>query len=316
MVAMRSTVFFALAGSVWSWDTSKDIASAKQVQSRVADLQASLSLSVNKENPPYQSADIANEPACPSMITSCKTMYFRNMNWLDSVGKIIITASAHIDGDLETRHTGGTPMADKVTTKTSTMDTTSTTKGWKVGLKLGGSNAAAGLAGDVSGEYSEQYTNAKQTTIERSVEKSCPPDHRCTIQTITYQAKMPGNCFSHPIIDCGGGYDVCGSFAKTPVASRYPTTDVKDFTFKPCDQMLDFGTRQCSRDFTKTAPCEISVPILNSAGQPYSHMITTQEKLTNVAARDEGKAARRNQVTTREVVTPPADLIVEFLDDI
>ncbi|OAA35029.1 hypothetical protein BBO_08974 [Beauveria brongniartii RCEF 3172] len=318
MVAAQSTILFALAGSVLSWDTSKDIVSAKQIQSRVADLQASLALTVNKANPPYQTVDIANEPACFNMVTSCSTVYFRNMNWLDTLGEVKIRAHAHLDADVETRHSGGAPMADKVTTKTSTMDTTSTTKGWKVGLKLSGTHKASGLGGDVSGEYNEQYTTSQQTTIERSVEKSCPPEHRCTIQTITYEAVMPGNCFTHPVIDCGGGYDPCNSLSKTPVASRYPTTPLKDLTYKPCDQFLDFGEKRCNpQALEKTAPCEISVPILDSAGKPYSHMITTEEKLTGgVGDAEKASRVKRHQVATREAPTPPADIVVEFIDDI
>ncbi|OAA55084.1 hypothetical protein ISF_08005 [Cordyceps fumosorosea ARSEF 2679] len=316
MVAIRSTTLFVFVGSVWSWDTSKDITSAQQVQSRVDDLQRALDIHVNKENPPYQFADITNEPVCPSMITSCKTVYFRNVSWLESIGNATIRATANVDADLETRHDGGTHMADKVTTKTSTMLTSTTTKGWKVGLKLSPATSILGLNGDVSGEYNEQYAEAKATTVERSVEKSCPPNMRCTIQTITYEAKMPGNCFVYPIIDCGGGYDACGTFSTTPIAEKYPVTDILDTFFGPCAQFSDFGNKECQRDLTKTTPCEITVPILDNAGKPYSHMITTQEKLQNVAARDTKKSLVGLQEDPKDAGQPPVDLVVEFVDDI
>ncbi|KAJ4152870.1 hypothetical protein LMH87_009390 [Akanthomyces muscarius] len=318
MLTLQLVSLMVLAGPVWSFDTAKDIATVEKVKSRVADLQKSLSLTVNKENPPYQFTDIANEPVCPTKITSCKTVYFRDMNWLDALGKVSISAQANVDADIETRHDGGAAQPDKVTTKTSTMLTSTTTKGWKVGLKLTPPGPVGGLiGGDVSGEYSEQYADAKATTVERSVEKPCPPGHRCTIQTITYQATMPGNCLSYPIIDCGGGIDPCGTFGQTPVASKYPTTDVMGAFFGPCQQFTDFANRECNRDLKATKPCEITLPILDASGKPYSHMITTQEKLDPVAARRAGgRLIVRQQGNSTEAGEPPADLIVEFLDPI
>ncbi|KAK8147337.1 hypothetical protein G3M48_001789 [Beauveria asiatica] len=311
-------VFTVLTGRVWSFDTAKDIVTVDQVKSRVADLQRSLSLTVNNANPPWTTADLDNEPVCAGKITSCTTVYFRNMKWLEGVGDVTITAHANVDADLETRHEGGTPQPDKVTTKTSTMLTGTTTKGWKVGLKLSPAKPIASLiGGDISGEYSEQYAEAKATTTERSVEKFCPPNHRCTIQTITYQATLPGNCLSYPMIDCGGGIDPCGTFSKTPIASKYPTSDVMDSFFQPCQQFLDFANKECNRDFKKTEKCEITVPILNASGQPYSHMITTQESLDKAPARRADKGLRvRRQDKAADVGEPPADLVVEFLEDL
>ncbi|OAR03138.1 hypothetical protein LLEC1_05845 [Akanthomyces lecanii] len=316
VLALQLVSLMALAGPAWSFDTAKDIDKVDQVKSRVADLEKSLSLTINKENPPYQLTDIANEPVCAIKIASCRTVYFRDMNWLDALGKVSISAQASVDADIETRHDGGTSLPDKVITKTSTMLTSTTTKGWKVGLKLAPPGPVGGVVGgDVSGEYSEQYAEAKATTIERSVEKACPPNHRCTIQTLTYTATMPGSCLSYPLMDCGGAIDPCGTFGKTPVAGRYPTTDMMKGLFDPCSQFTDYANRECNRNLNETKPCEISLPILNASGQPYSHMVLTQEPLDSAPARRaRGSIAARQQSNSTEAGAPPPDLVVEFLD--
>lgn len=315
MLALQLVSLMVLAGPVWSFDTAKDIATVDKVKGRVRDLQNSLSLTINEKNPPYQIIGLTSEPVCAIKITSCKDVYFRRIQWLAALGKINITAQANVDADIETRHDGGALQPDKVTTKTSTMLTSTTTKGWKVGLKLSaGSAVSKTLGGDVSGEYSEQYAEATATTVERSVEKPCPPGNRCTIQTITYSATMPGDCLSYPMIDCGGGIDACGTFGQTPVASKYPTTDMMDALFVPCQQFMDFADRECSRDLKATEKCDITLPILDASGKPYAHMITTQEKLDPVAVRRTRGSVIVRQQGTSEDGEPPADLIVEFLD--
>lgn len=258
------------------------------VQERVKELQEDINMQINSQKPPTSLVWSFSEDTCSPMWGSCNPVYFSGDNQMVKADKIIISARTHFDADVDTPFTSENDKHfDKVTVKTSKAQTDSVTKGWKVSLKLSGDKTfsdpkspLAKLTRELAVEYGEQYTSSTTVTREVTHEKSCPPGHRCTIQTLTFHATISGTCRVVPYTNCGGRREACrGTDKDIPDTFTFPNQGFKMWEEQTCSQFGDYARKHCSKGRYEMVDCEVYAPIVDPEGKPRTSVVFTQDKL-------------------------------------
>lgn len=266
------------------------------VKARLEEFSKGLTLRIASDNQPYQDTDGTEEPVCPNKIFSCRYVYLYTRNRMLKATNVSFRAKSFLDADLDTPYSkADDKFPARVITTKSTAVTDSTTKGWKVAFKLTAGGPPQN-GGEIGGEYGEQYTAGTTTVRQVTHEVPCPAGNRCTIQTLTYHARVIGTCRVEPIIDCGGAADACLGFRKTWdhgrsdyagyagrigfVGSAPPPRRVYEWEKGPCSQFVHFSQRHCSRGRYKTEPCEVYAPILDPSGKPRTSVVLTRQKIS------------------------------------
>ncbi|PHH81327.1 hypothetical protein CDD82_1028 [Ophiocordyceps australis] len=152
----------------------------------------------------------------------------------------------------------------------------STTKGWQIGaqISLGAGQGVSASVG-VSGSYSSSQTTGNWDTKGVSVSSVCKPGHDCRIETWTFHLKIEGHCRIEPIVNCAGPMDPCR----------------RDWS-QTCQQFEDYRHRHCLTNDDavepyKYEPCEVTTPVLDQAGRPFTRIVRISQDIASV--HDEAK---------------------------
>ncbi|KYK56991.1 hypothetical protein DCS_03998 [Drechmeria coniospora] len=270
-------------------------------------------LYLSAESIPSNDVALARESTCwRNWGLTCQDTVFIRRQQLINISAVEFGAIRHEDQALTTGQQLNDLFkihASKVTTKKSTAVLRSLTKGWNAGFRIVNSLApgpSASISAEGSYDYYEESTDANTVTNEAVFEHSCLQGYHCTIQTVSFYAKVRGVCRVKPFTRCNSGeQDACygfrkvlakdascaartgktnfrslwGSQAREPLKVDKNNNTVEVFEWndcQQCDQFLDFSAKHCGgRETYQEEECEVIMPVRKADGSPHTHVVFT-----------------------------------------